>query len=87
MPVAAETLMVPEVKSAARPLKKTPGYNDSRAAQSADLLESSVLWRGFTSDLTGDDEYNMNLVRIFRRAPQNHPVHRKSCASLKPGVH
>ena len=72
MPVAAETLKVPEVKSAARPPKKTPGYNDFRAGPPTDLQQSSVLWRGLTSDLAGDDKYNMNMVRIFRAVLLEH---------------
>ena len=72
MPVAAEAPIVPEVKSAARPLKNTPGYNDFRAGPPTDLQQSSVLWRGFISVLAGDDEYNMNMVRIFRAVLLEH---------------
>ena len=64
MPVAAKALIVPTVTSAARALKKVPGCNDSRRERATDnLQESSVLWRGFTSDREGDDEYNMHMAK------------------------
>ena len=75
MPVAAKTLMVPPVNSAARALNKIPEYHDLRKGlPTKNLQESSVLWRSFTSDRAGDNIYNVDMVRIFRRGLQNHNV-------------
>ena len=84
MPVAAKALIVPTVTSAARAFKKVPGCNDSRREQTTDnLQESSVLWRGFTSDREGDDEYNMHMAKnLSTRSAKSQRAHLRTIMIL-----